>query len=256
MVDHPPNIGRLGATMYSDFDAEHRALAQSTHQTIPAPQITSLGESTGRPSLDQHTSSGESVYETPAADILLNQQPPQTHQEFTSSALPLGKPMSTDGGSAVSSILAHLRLRGPRSPNRVNNAEAVDIGMASVHGSLGYIPSMMSQNPSVLSPDATTVNANATHQRSASEALDLLMGNSHGRDPSHDTNGQTTPMPMPEPVVEDRKGKGKEGAKRVWDEDKGAWADHPIPTTANSSSQRERAGSDGPGSARTRISMG
>jgi hypothetical protein len=50
----------------------------------------------------------------------------------------------------------------------------------------------------------------------------------------------------------DRKGKSKEGSKRVWDEDKGVWLDGPIgQSTVNGNGN----GPDGPGSARTRVSM-
>lgn len=43
MVDPPSNVGRLGMTMYSNVDTEQQALAVRDHQTIPAPQITSVG---------------------------------------------------------------------------------------------------------------------------------------------------------------------------------------------------------------------
>lgn len=157
--------------------------------------------------------------------MLLNPPPPRPHDEFTSSALPLGKPMHTGDASVVSSIPAHLQLRAPRSPNRVHTAEQVDIGIPSVYGSVGYLPSMMSHNPSVVSPDPDTREAG--HDRTNSEVLDLLVG--HAAD-HHDAGT----------VAEDRKGKGKEVTTNT---DAGA-----LPGNGN--------GTDGPGSARTRVSMG
>ena len=47
-------------------------------------------------------------------------------------------------------------------------------------------------------------------------------------------------------AAEDRKGKGKEDARRVWDEDRGVWVEMVTPHSI---------GPDGPGSARTKISL-
>lgn len=235
MIDPPTHVGHMGVTMHSNVDTEQQALAATTHQTIPAPQITSIGAPPlpPRQASDQQSISGESVYETPAADVLLNPPPPRPHQEFTSSNLPLGKPMERSDASVVSSIPAHLHLKAPRSPNRVNH-ENVDIGIPSVYGSVGYLPSMVSQNPSMVAGEPIA----SGHDRSTSEALDVLMGQ----------GGQADGLVS---VVEDRKGKGKEGSRRVWDEDRGAWVDLPaVQGNVNGS------GSDRPGSTRTRVSLG
>lgn len=240
MIDPPANVGRLGVTMFSNVDAEQQALAVSDHQTIPAPQITSVGlQPQPHQAFDQQSVSGESVYETPSADVLMNTPPPRPNQEFTSSSLPLGKPMTSGDASVVSSIPAHLQLKTPRSPNRVNHAESVDIGIPSVHGSVGYLPSMVSANPSMIAPEPMPTG----HDRSASEALDRLMGRGGGPqaiDGAKQGGGAG---------VGDRKGKGKEGSKGVWDEDKGAWVDLPA-------AQGNGNGSGAPGSSRTRVSMG
>jgi hypothetical protein len=55
-------------------------------------------------------------------------------------------------------------------------------------------------------------------------------------------------------AMEDRKGKGKEGARRVWDEDRGLWVEG---VTAHGTGNEAAPGNaaDGPGSARTRVSM-
>jgi len=140
--------------------------------------------------------------------------------------------MTTDDNSAVSSIPTHLPLKTPRSPNRVNQ-ERVDIGIPSVHGSLGYIPSMMSFAPSQVSHDPMPTNSKPQIEAAVNgeEKYDDAL--------SHMPGGLGL-------ATEDRKGKGKEGARRVWDEDRGVWVEMVTPHSI---------GPDGPGSARTRISL-
>lgn len=178
---------------------------------------------------------------------LLDPTDQSTDQDLNTANLPLGNPMSQGDTSAVSSIPTHLPLKSPRSPNRVNQAERVDIGIPSVHGSLGYIPSMMSFAPSQVSHNPMpTANAN-----------DSMSGPGPDLDPAS-VNGQEryddSLSHMPgglAPAFEDKigkgKGKGREGARRVWDEDRGVWVEGVTPYSI---------GPDGPGSARTRISLG
>lgn len=305
MVDAPPNVGRMGVTMYTDRDDQ--PIGKSDHQSIPAPQITSIGHGNGpsppfRPlplplsgggtgggydytpeprggrSSDQHSGSDESIYETPAADFSHPHShsknppsPPAPNQEFTSSSLPLGQPMtSTTTGSVLSIIPAHLQLRTPKSPNRVQGAEQVDIGVPSVYGSVGYLPSMVSHNPtpSMIMPEPHPGPAGYPaiptrgeedgpgqgHSRSPSEALDFLMGHTSATGNGVRDEGSELPR-------EDKKGKGKEGSKRVWDEAKGVWVDANEPLVGQGSGQVNGnggggGGADGPGSARTRVTMG
>ena len=160
---------------------------------------------------------------------------------MNTASLPLGRPINHDDTSAVSSIPTLLPLKSPRSPNRVNQAERVDIGIPSVHGSLGYMPSMMSFAPSQVS-----------HNPMPTAHDDTIIGIGRDFDPAA-VNVQEqyddTLSHMPgglAPALEDRKGKGKEGARRVWDEDRGVWVEGITPHSV---------GPDGPGSARTRISL-
>jgi hypothetical protein len=147
--------------------------------------------------------------------------------------------MTTDDNSTVSSIPTHLPLKTPRSPNRVNQ-ERVDIGIPSVHGSLGYIPSMMSFAPSQVSHDPMPANSNPRVENGREWDFDpaAVSGEEQYDDAlSHMPGGLAT---------EDRKRKGKEGARRVWDEDRGVWVEMVTPHSI---------GPDGPGSARTKISL-
>jgi hypothetical protein len=149
--------------------------------------------------------------------------------------------MTSDDDSAVSSIPTHLPLKTPRSPNRVNQ-ERVDIGIPSVHGSLGYIPSMMSFAPSQVSHDPMPTNFNPPIEDGRERDFDPAAVN--GEEMYDDTLSH-----MPGGLglaTEDRKGKGKEGARRVWDEDRGVWVEMVTPHSI---------GPDGPGSARTKISL-
>jgi hypothetical protein len=180
-----------------------------------------------------------------------NLQPQQQRQiqehQLNTNSLPLGNPMTAmDETSAVSSIPTHLPLKTPRSPNRVNKAERVDIGIPSVHGSLGYIPSMMSFAPSHVSHDPMPSNTN--NQQFDTDD----MGAERDFNPATVNGGERyddTLSHMPGGLAsapEDRKGKGKEGARRVWDEDRGVWVEGVTPHSI---------GPDGPGSARTKISL-
>jgi len=257
---------------------------------IPAPQITALAP---EHSHDNHENergyeSGGSVYETPSANFSpprLPPRPPQlqeqllaehqeqlrengqeqqerlrenqiqqsqqqemqrqavdnAQQQLNITNMPLGKPMTTDDNSAVSSIPTHLPLKTPRSPNRVNQ-KRVDIGIPSVHGSLGYIPSMMSFAPSQVSHDPMPTNSNPPIENGTQRDFDprAVNGEEQYDDAlSHMPGGLGL-------AKEDRKGKGKEGARRVWDEDRGVWVEMVTPHSI---------GTDGPGSARTRISL-
>lgn len=180
----------------------------------------------------------------------MQQQQEQLHQldlqnaqqQLSTTHIPLGKPMSTDDTSAVSSIPTYLPLKTPRSPNRVNQAERVDIGIPSVHGSLGYIPSMMSFAPSQNSHDPmpTTSQQQSVYQNGGERDFDPAAVNGEER---YDDALSHMPGGL---APEDRKGKGKEGARRVWDEDRGVWVEGATPHSI---------GPDGPGSARTRISL-
>jgi len=280
MVDPPAKVGHMGLTMYTDPNSGRQTTVkpgaaereeQETHH-IPAPQITALGHipapqitalglgAEGGVSQDGH-SSGDSIYETPSANVPLSSSPsrdpprlpPRPQQPYIAPQvpqaqyqqlntpnlpLPLGNPIARDEVSQVSSIPSYLPLKSPRSPNRVNQAERVDIGIPSVHGSLGYMPSMMSFAPSTHDP--------------------MPSGTEHSRRPTHETGGDFDPndqekyddilshMPGGLALGEDRKGKGKEGARRVWDEERGVWVDGITPKSI---------GPDGPGSARTRVSI-
>jgi hypothetical protein len=258
---------------------------------VPAPQITSLAP---EHTYDNHENergyeSGGSVYETPSANFpppRLPPRPPQlqeqllaehqeqlrdreqeqqeqlrgyeiqqtwqqeeqhqvavdhAQQQLNTTNIPLGNPMTTDDNSAVSLIPTYLPLKTPRSPNRVNQ-ERVDIGIPSVHGSLGYIPSMMSFAPSQVSHDPMPTNSNPPIENGTQRDFDPRAVN--GEEKYDDTLSH-----MPGGLglaTEDRKGKGKEGARRVWDEDRGVWVEMVTPHSI---------GPDGPGSARTKISL-
>jgi hypothetical protein len=138
-------------------------------------------------------------------------------QQLDSTNIPLGNPMTSDDNSAVSSIPTYLPLKSPRSPNRVNQ-ERVDIGIPSVHGSLGYIPSMMSFAPSQVSHDPMPTNSNQQNENGTQRDIDLAAVNGEEKYDdalSHMPGGLGL-------ATEDRKRKGKEGARRVWDEDRGS----------------------------------
>jgi hypothetical protein len=161
-------------------------------------------------------------------------------QQLDTTHFSLGNPMSSEDTSAVSSIPTYLPLKTPRSPNRVNKAERVDIGIPSVHGSLGYIPSMMSFAPSQISHDPMPTKNQATDVR------DFDPATVNGEERYDDALSHMPGGPAPAVGGEDRKGKNIEGARRVWDEDRGVWVEGVTPHSV---------GPDGPGSARTRISL-
>jgi len=260
---------------------------------IPAPQITSLAPEI-RPD-DNHESergfgTGGPSYEPPSANISpprLPPRPPQLQEQLlaqqqeqlmvreqvqqaqlrdyhfqeaqqqdeqrqlsvndaqrplNTANIPLGRPITTDETSAVSSIPTYLPLKTPRSPNRVNQAERVDIGIPSVHGSLGYIPSMMSFDPSHVSHNPVPTDSHTQYDDGRGRDFDpaVVSGEERYDDAlSHMPGGLGL-------ATESRKGKGKEGARRVWDEDRGVWVEMVTPHSI---------GPDGPGSARTKISL-
>jgi hypothetical protein len=202
MVDQPARVGHLGLTTYTDpqFQDPHAQVADHGPNVNPEPPITVHPTESQRQVSDGHTSSGESGHET--AEALLNSTAPRSpprlpprpqgqHQQPHSPPrdlplpLPLGEPIGREDASQVSFVPAYLPLQSPRSPNRVNQPEQVDIGIPSVHGSLGYIPSMMSQAPSAISHDpmptqvpvATTRSPNRVNQP---EHVDLGIASVHG----------------------------------------------------------------------------
>jgi hypothetical protein len=295
VVDPPQKVGHMGLTMYTDpatgrdVTPPRETAPLKVQHRVPAPQITSLAP---EHSYDNHENehgyeSGGSVYETPSAfppprlpprppqlqeqllaehqeqlrdreqeqqERLREYQIQQSHQheqhqlavddaqqQLNTTNMPLGKPMTTNDNFAVSLIPTHLSLKTPRSPNRVNQ-ERVDIGIPSVHGSLGYIPSMMSFAPSHVSHDPMPTNSHPQVENGRERDFDPSAVN--GEKKYDDTLSH-----MPGGLglaTEDRKGKGKEGARRVWDEDRGAWVEMVTPHSI---------GPDGPGSARTKISL-
>lgn len=120
-----------------------------------------------RPSATDHTSSGEWTYQTALAESTLpdsnNHQSESEYSHSTTpahnhpiplpevhllhptpsqvfSTIPLGQPL--DPHSTNSGFITPP-LRSPCSPNRPQSNE-VDIGVVSVHGSLGYLPSVHS----------------------------------------------------------------------------------------------------------------
>jgi hypothetical protein len=271
MVDPPAKVGHMGLTMYTDPSSERQTTVDQDirqqgpeHHHIPAPQITAL-VAEGRSSQDGH-SSGESIYETPSANLLpktsgnreLPRLPPRPQQPYiapvpqyqhqsqqlntTTLPLPLGSPIAGDEVSQVSSIPAYLPLKQPQSPNRVNQAERVDIGIPSVHGSLGYMPSMMSFAPSTHDPmPPANDHDHSRHHTNGTERRGDFDPNDQER-----YDDSLSHMPGGLNAGEDRKGKGKEGARRVWDEERGVWVEGITPKSVRP---------DGPGSARTRVSI-
>jgi hypothetical protein len=276
MVDPPAKVGHMGLTMYTDPNsgrqsqntADHDVRQQGPeHHHSPAPQITALVPEGGL-SQDGH-SSGESIYETPSANLATNTSgtrepprlPPRPQQPYiapvhqsqhqsqqlntTNLPLSLGNPIARDEVSQVSSIPAYLPLKQPQSPNRVNQAERVDIGIPSVHGSLGYMPSMMSFAPSTYDPMPSANDHDHSRQPITENQMTERRGDFDPNDQER-YDDSLSHMPGGLALGEDRKGKGKEGARRVWDEERGVWVEGITPKSI---------GPDGPGSARTRVSI-
>lgn len=271
VVNPPARIGHVGLTMYPDPSSQPGQGQRQVDecQSIPGPQITALPlPSTQQSHSNSRTSSEADVYETPGEVIQTatrspprlpprpfaqepgHPSPPKDSHIPLPVNLPLGNPIAREDTSVVSSIPTYLPIQDSRSPNRLHRPEHVDIGIPSVHGSLGYIPSMMSQAPSVISHDPMP-GAGARHGHGHGDAQGQL-----GDTEAEGQGGYegTKPLMPGGRAMEDRKGKGKEGARRVWDEDRGVWVEGVAAHgTGNGAASGNAA--DGPGSARTKVSL-
>nr|XP_018261001.1 uncharacterized protein I303_06718 [Kwoniella dejecticola CBS 10117]OBR83159.1 hypothetical protein I303_06718 [Kwoniella dejecticola CBS 10117] len=343
-IDPPPNVGKLGVTMYNSGPHTHHY----TPHTGTTPGRTSGEDGTresrshedsvyadAQPTLPhhlQHSDDREPLRYVPIQDVspgapdftgdapiaIRTFAPTSPESEFGLSAngseighpsepLALGQPILSDQEEDTKTV----PLKDADSPERRGRANIVDLGNAiqSVHGSVGYLQSMISgisghngkrnstmtelDHPTVPPvpsvPSVPTVPAQpGSHIGDRGQDEDsvprpeiriidpslIALGTGFG---NADANESLPPVPqrpdpahipestLPAPVVNgeaagrgykytewERKGKVKEGMRRIWDENDNAWKDIP----AKAASGHSMSNAEGVGSGRTRIDIG
>ncbi|WVQ67042.1 uncharacterized protein L199_005235 [Kwoniella botswanensis] len=315
-IDLPPNVGRLGVTMF-DTTGGH------THHYLP-PQTA--GRTSGEDgSRDTHNSS---IYaDAPTGPVRLipiqNGQPTRhvdrgivestsleselgfgehdtqselNHANPITKPLALGQPINRDYREDDHEfndgmMIGKMPLKDSDSPERRGRQNIVDLGSAiqSVHGSVGYLQSMISgisgHNGKRQSMDLDNVQqqqqeAQGSNASNAVPKPEIVIINPSSHNGSSGTSSQdhNTPPPLPsrphpdhipestlpvstpptrtQPTEEEvarqrnkyleweRKGKVKNGMRRIWDEDDNSWRDIPI------------SHGEGIGSGRTKVTLG
>ncbi|KAK6909474.1 hypothetical protein I203_103493 [Kwoniella mangroviensis CBS 8507] len=315
-IDPPPNVGKLGVTMF-DTTGGH------VHQYLP-PQTA--GRTSGEDdSRDKHNSS---IYaDAPTKPVRLipiqNDQPTRhvnrgilestspeselgfgendtqsdlNHANPITKPLALGQPIDRDyreddHGGNDGMMIGKMPLKDSDSPERRGRQNIVDLGSAiqSVHGSVGYLQSMISgisgHHGKRLSVDLDNVQQQqqqATQGSKASNAVPkpeivIINPSSHNHSSGKSCQDHTPPplpsRPHPDHIPEstlpistsptrtqpteeevarqrnkylewERKGKVKNGMRRIWDEDENSWRDIPI------------SHGEGVGSGRTKVTLG
>ncbi|WWC94824.1 hypothetical protein V866_001674 [Kwoniella sp. B9012] len=320
-IDPPPNVGTLGVSIFdttgghrhhylppsgtgrtSGEDGSRETHNSSIYADAPTEPVRSIPVKNDQPAVLPTPQVSKGILEStsPESELGFGEHDTQSelnHANPITKPLALGQPIDRnyreddhDGDDGM--MIGKMPLKDSDSPERRGRQNVVDLGSAiqSVHGSVGYLQSMISgisgHNGKRQSVDLDNLQQQQQPQETqgsnASNAVPkpeiVIINPSSHKGSSGKSSPDHTPPPLPsrphpdhipestlpistsptrtQPTEEEvarqrnkyleweRKGKVKNGMRRIWDEDENSWRDIPI------------SHGEGVGSGRTKVTLG